>query len=141
MSTRTLPRWYFGEFLNKALSRKGWNASELAKRSGLSHVYVGQIIRGCNPDTGKPPQISVKTMKQLADALDLQPLALIQAYEAPIDYNQAAIASEKQRLRDQFAGQALAGLLADPTRRATSREYAKCAYEIADAMLEAREGQ
>ena len=41
-------------------------------------------------------------------------------------------------LRDYFAGQALAGLLADSN--ATSRSlYAKDAYDLADAMLAARE--
>ncbi len=41
-------------------------------------------------------------------------------------------------LRDYFAGQALAGLLADSN--ASSRSlYAKDAYDLADAMLAARE--
>lgn len=41
-------------------------------------------------------------------------------------------------LRDYFAGQALAGLLADSN--ATSRSvYATDAYDLADAMLAARE--
>jgi hypothetical protein len=43
-------------------------------------------------------------------------------------------------LRDWFAGQALAGLLACPTMRAgmESDEYAKASFQCADAMLEAR---
>jgi len=42
-------------------------------------------------------------------------------------------------LRDWFAGQALAGALADSTRDLYAYEYAESAYECADAMLAARE--
>jgi hypothetical protein len=42
-------------------------------------------------------------------------------------------------LRDWFAGQALAGLLADPDRNGSDNQYAKVAYSLADAMLAARE--
>ena len=42
-------------------------------------------------------------------------------------------------LRDYFAGQALAGALADPTCDVSPIELAKIAYREADAMLAARE--
>jgi hypothetical protein len=41
-------------------------------------------------------------------------------------------------LRDWFAGQALAGALADPTCDLSPIELAKIAYKEADAMLAAR---
>ena len=41
-------------------------------------------------------------------------------------------------LRDYFAGQALAGMLADPNV-GTREETAECAYDMADYMLAARE--
>jgi hypothetical protein len=44
-------------------------------------------------------------------------------------------------LRDWFAGQALAGALADPTCDLSPIELAKKTYEFADAMLAAREGK
>jgi hypothetical protein len=44
-------------------------------------------------------------------------------------------------LRDWFAGQALAGALADPTCDLSPIELAKKIYEFADAMLAAREGK
>jgi hypothetical protein len=44
-------------------------------------------------------------------------------------------------LRDWFAGQALAGLLADPDRNGSDSQYAKVAYSLADAMLATREVQ
>jgi hypothetical protein len=44
-------------------------------------------------------------------------------------------------LRDYFAGQALAGALADPTCDLSPIELAKIAYREADAMLAAREGK
>jgi hypothetical protein len=44
-------------------------------------------------------------------------------------------------LRDYFAGQVLAGVLADPTCQPSPTELAKIAYGGADAMLAAREVQ
>ena len=44
-------------------------------------------------------------------------------------------------LRDYFAGQALAGALADPTCDVSPIELAKIAYREADAMLAAREAK
>ena len=43
-------------------------------------------------------------------------------------------------VRDWFAGQALAGLMAHPTAEFTAKGGAAIAYEFADAMLRAREG-
>ena len=42
-------------------------------------------------------------------------------------------------LRDWFAGQALAGLIADPSRDGSADDRARYAYAYADAMLKARE--
>lgn len=41
-------------------------------------------------------------------------------------------------LREWFAGQALAGILANSNRDGSTKEYAHDAYEQADAMLAAR---
>ena len=44
-------------------------------------------------------------------------------------------------LRDYFAGQALAGMLADSESGGTARDFAKAAYAQADAMLAARSSE
>lgn len=41
-------------------------------------------------------------------------------------------------LRDYFAAAALSGLLGDPERYGTSKDFATDAYDAADAMMEAR---
>lgn len=41
-------------------------------------------------------------------------------------------------LRDYFAASAVAGMLSDSEIKASVREFAERAYEVADAMLEAR---
>jgi hypothetical protein len=48
---------------------------------------------------------------------------------------------EGMTLRDYFAGQAIAGLLADPTFNASHDDAAKLAGRIADAMLAERVGK
>ena len=42
-------------------------------------------------------------------------------------------------MRDYFAGQALAGIMADPNWSGTTQTAAKSAYQIADAMLAERD--
>lgn len=43
-------------------------------------------------------------------------------------------------LRDWFAGQWLAGIMAHPSAGDKAEELAECAYRQADAMLSARKG-
>ena len=50
-----------------------------------------------------------------------------------------AEATERQRLRDQFAAAALTGLLASMQKNVLAEDAASHAYEIADAMMAARE--
>lgn len=54
------------------------------------------------------------------------------AFPRPVD------GYEGMTLLDWFAGQALAGMLADHTRDMVTEECAKWAYEFAVAMLHAR---
>lgn len=49
------------------------------------------------------------------------------------------MASAGMSLRDWFAGQALAGALADTNNVASAEANAKAAYAMADAMLKERE--
>ena len=55
--------------------------------------------------------------------------------------DRVAIGTRGMTLRDYFAGQALAGALADPTCDVSPIELAKIAYREADAMLAAREAK
>lgn len=48
------------------------------------------------------------------------------------------LSSQGMTLRDYFAAKALQGLLADHEINAPSAEFAKAAYEQADAMMAAR---
>ena len=50
---------------------------------------------------------------------------------------EAGAASQSETLRDKFAGQALAGLCADPKYSRSNEMYAARSYKMADAMLEA----
>lgn len=53
-----------------------------------------------------------------------------------------SLAQEGMSLRDYFAGQALVGIIASEVENRTPSEIvAKRAYELADAMLKAREAR
>jgi hypothetical protein len=60
------------------------------------------------------------------------------AFPVPGDANMND--QEGMFLRDYFAGQALAGMLADSERSGGFSTYAKDAYSFADAMLRERAG-
>jgi len=56
-------------------------------------------------------------------------------------YQMPAVISEATTLRDQFAMAALTGLLANPDAAKYSKDRTEVAYELADAMLKAREAK
>lgn len=64
----------------------------------------------------------------------------------PIQYsttrngNRITFISDGMSLRDWFAGQALAGMLSSDGRPTGDQAKAEWAYDLADAMLKAREG-
>lgn len=74
-------RWFFGEYIQRLLDRKEWNTAKLAKKASLSHVYVGQLIRGDKPDTGRPPKLSVDTLQAIAEAFNIPETHLLLAYK------------------------------------------------------------
>lgn len=53
--------------------------------------------------------------------------------------NYSDVRSQGMTLRDYFAGQAIAGNLLMPGTMYDAADYARFAYEMADAMLKARE--
>jgi len=48
-------------------------------------------------------------------------------------------ADKGMKLRDYMAAKALQGMIAEPSLKATPDEFAQKAYQIADAMLKARD--
>ena len=57
---------------------------------------------------------------------------------AATDQSNVKLQAQGMTLRDYFAGQALAGAMADHTWSSEKYQTAEWAYAIADAMLEAR---
>lgn len=60
-----------GELIQDALTRRGWTNAELARRSGFSATYIGNLIRDYSPGTksGKPTRLPSETVDRIADAL------------------------------------------------------------------------
>jgi len=48
-------------------------------------------------------------------------------------------ADKGMKMRDYFAAKALQAMIAEPSLKATPDEFAQKAYQIADAMLKARD--
>jgi len=48
-------------------------------------------------------------------------------------------ADKGMKMRDYFAAKALQGMIAEPSLKATPDEFAQKAYQMADAMLKARD--
>ena len=49
------------------------------------------------------------------------------------------VADKGMKMRDYFAAKALQAMIAEPSLKATPDEFAQKAYQIADAMLKARD--
>jgi transcriptional regulator with XRE-family HTH domain len=73
--------WFFGEYLQRLLEEREWTASRLAKKANLSHVYMGQLLKGSRGEEGKPSRISVDTVTSIAQALGIQEYKLLLAYK------------------------------------------------------------
>lgn len=63
----------------------------------------------------------------------------IPAFPIVIDFGEGITQYKSMTARDYFAARAMQGLLADRKGYSTNDLIAKYAYEIADAMLKARE--
>lgn len=61
------------------------------------------------------------------------------AFPAAVVFQDQVVYEGGMTLRDYFAAKAMQGLLADPTIKAEPEEFAYEAYNMADAMLKARE--
>ena len=49
------------------------------------------------------------------------------------------VADKGMKMRDYFAAKAMQAMIAEPSLKATPDEFAQKAYQIADAMLKARD--
>jgi transcriptional regulator with XRE-family HTH domain len=74
-------KWFFGEYLQRLLQAKKWTAATLAKKSKLSHVYIGNLLDTDRSKGNRPPRVSVDTITALADALDTPECKLLLAYQ------------------------------------------------------------
>jgi len=79
-----------------------------------------------------------KVLGNLGDRAPFCPLKYVPEPETP-EASETPLFKD-MTLRDYFAGQALAGLLADANYRPPLDGFGKKAYVCADAMLAAREG-
>lgn len=78
--------WLFGDYLQALINEKDWTASKLARKAGLSHVYMSQLLRGEKTPGNKHTRISIDTITALAKALGVPEHNLMLAYKG-IDPN------------------------------------------------------
>lgn len=63
------------------MDERDWTASKLARKSKLSHVYMGHLLRGDRTEGDKQSRISVQTVTALANALEVPEYKLLLAYK------------------------------------------------------------
>jgi transcriptional regulator with XRE-family HTH domain len=80
--------WFFSEYLRRLLEQRDWTANKLGDRAGISHSFVGTLLRGGRSSDKNPPKISVDTLIDLAKALKVSELDLLLAYKG-IDPDEA----------------------------------------------------
>lgn len=80
--------WFFAEYLRRLLEQRDWTANKLADRAGISHSFVGTLLRGGRSSDKNPPKISVDTLIDLAKALKVSEMDLLLAYKG-IDPDEA----------------------------------------------------
>jgi transcriptional regulator with XRE-family HTH domain len=73
--------WAFGDYLQTLLEQKEWSASKLARKAGLSHVYIRHLLLGEKTAGNKHSRISIDTMTALAIALEVPEYKLMLAYK------------------------------------------------------------
>lgn len=81
--------WFFAEYLRRQLEQRDWTANKLADKAGISHSFVGTLLRGGRSSDKNPPKISVDTLLDLAKALKVSESELLLAYKG-IDPNEAS---------------------------------------------------
>lgn len=105
--------WIFGDYIERIMLAKGLNVNRLAKLAGLSHVYVGDLIKG--ESRGKQPRPTIDTILALSKALNIDYNNLILAYRGfdpdkvePKDIDKASdLVNDILRLIDKHQGGSL----------------------------------
>jgi transcriptional regulator with XRE-family HTH domain len=76
-----MTRWFFADYIRRLLKQKEWTANKLAEKSGISHSFVGTLLRGGRSNDKYPPKISVDTLIDLTKALKVPEMNLFLAYQ------------------------------------------------------------
>ena len=65
MPKQPSPQQLFGEVVRAERTKLGWSQDELAHRSGLNRVYMGEVERG-------EKAVSIETIAKIAAALKIK---------------------------------------------------------------------
>jgi hypothetical protein len=92
--------------------------------TSAGYQTVGDVRKAPDAELRRLPQIGSTTVREIRSVCP---------------FGRGQIAISQKTLRDEFAGLALQGMLADPNSTAGHRQdFAEKAYQYADAMLAAR---
>lgn len=74
-------KWFFGRYIERLLSEKGWKPAELSRRTGLSRAYISHLLNGATSERPNPPAPSLDVIISLAKVFRLPEAYFIAAYK------------------------------------------------------------
>ena len=126
-SPKSLTKQEFGRRLHAILLERGWNQSEMARKTGVGRDAISTYVRGRSlPEPG--------TLKKMADALSMDPAELLpNAVESAVDRDLPAL-----EIREAIGHPGMAWLRVN--RRVTTTQALRIMQILQERQEETHEG-
>ena len=89
-----------GDFIHQYRKSQKMSMAKFAEISGLSKAYVSLLEKNKHPETGEPITPSVKTIKKVADAINIDFNELFNQLDGEVSIEEIPIASSTEKIND-----------------------------------------
>ena len=121
-----------GEFINKYLNEHDLSFRQFGRMSGISHAYIANIVNG-KTSRGTKPVLSLKKIKQIANAMGMGVDEFLNAVDVDIEWGSHAEVDEygdEQATRDSLAFSDMEKALVLAWRKANIEEKQTVAFVL-----------